>query len=52
MQHNKEVLLLMTAIKMKLLSTASSQGLDNEPCHLLIMGKESLDPILAGLSHD
>jgi len=50
---HKAVLLSMTAIKMKSLSAASStQGLDNEPCHLLIMGKESLDPILAGLSHD
>ena len=49
---HKEVLLSMTAIKMQPLSTpASSQGLDNELCHLLIMGKETLDPGLASLSY-
>jgi hypothetical protein len=45
-----EVLLLMTAVKMKPLATAaSSQGFENEPCHLLIMGLESFDPGLASL---
>ena len=49
---HKEVLLSMTAIKIQPLSTAaSSQGLDNELCHLLIMGKETLDPGLASLSY-
>ena len=48
------VLLSMTAIKMKPLSAAASpHGFDNEACHLLIMGRKTLDPGLASLlSHD
>lgn len=44
----------MTAVTMKPLSTtaASLHGFDNESCHLLIMGKEGIDPGLASLSHN
>jgi hypothetical protein len=49
--HN-EVLLSMTAIKMKPLSTVAPQGFENGPCHLLIMGLETFDPGLASLSYE
>ena len=54
----KEVLLSMTAVKMKPLNVtaalppAEAQGFDKEPYHLLIIGQESFDPAFASLSHD
>jgi hypothetical protein len=50
----KEVLLSMTAIKIKPLSatTALPHDVDTAPCHLLIMGLETFDPGLASLSHE
>ena len=54
----KEVLLSMTAVKMKPLEAtmaiplAEVRCFDYEPCHMLIMGKQSFDPALMSLAYD